>query len=188
MVKVGVLALQGDVSEHLDLIRGSGAAVPVRTAADLDTVDAVVLPGGESTTIAGLLERGEMMAPLRKAIASGMPAFGTCAGAIVLASEVRGGDVPHLGVLDMVVQRNAYGRQVDSFETRVDVASVGEVDAVFIRAPVIEEVGTDVDVLATHDGRPVVVRQGRVLAATFHPEIAGDPGLHRYFLEQVCGA
>jgi 5'-phosphate synthase pdxT subunit len=127
-----------------------------------------------------------MLDPLRKRLEGGLPAFGTCAGTILLAREVRGGDVPRVGVLDAVVHRNAYGRQVDSFEDDVDVAPVGTIRAVFIRAPVIEEVGTDVQVLGEQGGHPVVVRQGRLLAATFHPELAGEPGLHRYFLDEVC--
>lgn len=188
-MKVGVLALQGDVREHLSVFRAlEAAAVPVKTAADLEAVDAVVLPGGESTTIGYLLAEHGMTDLLRKRLEDGMPAMGTCAGTIVLAREVLGGDIPKIGVLDAVVHRNAYGRQVDSFEGTVDVRGVGDVGAIFIRAPIVESVGEGVDVLATDDREhPVVLRQGRILAATFHPEIAGDAGLHRYFLEEICG-
>lgn len=188
-MKIGVLALQGDVREHLEVLRGlDAAAVPVRSAADLDTVDALVLPGGESTTIGYLLGEHGMLDPLRKRLSGGLPALATCAGTILLAREVLGGDVPKIGVLDAVVRRNAYGRQVDSFEGTVSVRDVGEVGAVFIRAPVVESVGEGVDVLATDDrDRPVVLRQGRILATTFHPEIAPDAGLHRYFLERISG-
>lgn len=188
-MKVGVLALQGDVREHLEVFRAlDAAAVPVKTAADLETVEAMVLPGGESTTIGYLLSERGMIDPLRKRLHEGMPALGTCAGTIVLAREVLGGDVPKLGVLDAVVHRNAYGRQVDSFEGTVAVRDVGDVGAIFIRAPIVGSVGEAVDVLARDDrDHPVVLRQGRILAATFHPEIAGETRLHRYFLDEVCG-
>ncbi|HVE92336.1 MAG TPA: pyridoxal 5'-phosphate synthase glutaminase subunit PdxT [Actinomycetota bacterium] len=187
-MKAGVLALQGDVREHLDIIgRGGCAAVPVRNASDLQAIDALILPGGESTTIGSLLERHEMLDPLRKRIESGMPAFGTCAGAILLAREVLGGDVPRPGGMDLVVHRNAYGRQVDSFEEDVDVRGLGTVRGAFIRAPRIEQTGESVDVLAERHGRAVVVREGHLLAATFHPEITGDDRLHRWFLEEICG-
>lgn len=187
-MKIGILALQGDVREHLSVCRGLGAAAePVKTSAELDAVDVLVLPGGESTTVGLLLAEHGMVEPVRKRLEDGMPAFGTCAGAILLASDVVGGDVPRPGGVDMTVHRNAYGRQVDSFEDDVHVAPVGMVRAVFIRAPVIERVGPDVEVLGEQNGRPVVVRSGSVLVATFHPELAGEEGLHRYFLEEVCG-
>lgn len=184
---VGVLALQGDVAEHHRSLGALGAATSdVRTLADLERVHALVLPGGESTTIGFMLAEHDLMEPLRKLIVGGMPVFGTCAGVILLATQVRGGEVPNIGVLDATVHRNAYGRQVESFEAIVDVTAVGEVEAVFIRAPVIEEVGPDVEVLATTRDHPVVVRQDRILAATFHPELTSDVGLHRYFLEEIC--
>jgi pyridoxal 5'-phosphate synthase pdxT subunit len=177
---VGVLALQGDVREHVRLLKEIGAtAVPVKTREQLDDVDAIVLPGGESTTIGFLLEKFELMEPLRKRIEDGMPALGTCAGAILLAKHVLGGDVPKIGVLDATVHRNAYGTQIDSFEDDVDVEGAGTMHAVFIRAPIIESVGDDVDVLASCRDHPVVVRQGNVIAATFHPELADETGLHR---------
>lgn len=186
-MKVGVLALQGDVREHAARIRDAGAVpVPVRTQSGLDGVDALVLPGGESTAIGMLLDQRDMLEPLRERIGAGFPVFGTCAGLILLASRVGGGDVPRIGVLDAEVTRNAYGRQAESFETDIDVAAVGSVRAVFIRAPVIEEVGPDVQVLAELGGRPVLVRQGRVLAGSFHPELTGDDRIHRYFLDEVC--
>jgi 5'-phosphate synthase pdxT subunit len=183
-VKVGVLALQGDVREHVEILRGLDAAtVPVRTNEDLQTVDALVLPGGESTTIGFMLDEHGMIDPLRKRIEDGLPVLGTCAGAILLAKTLLGGDVPKIGVLDAVVHRNAYGRQVDSFEDDIDIAGVGTVHAVFIRAPVIESVGDRVEVLATHRDGPVVVRQGNILAATFHPELAHESGLHRLLVD-----
>lgn len=184
MGPVGVLALQGDVREHLQLLKDLGAtANSVRTAEDLERVDALVLPGGESTTIGFMLAEHAMIEPLRKRIEDGLPVLGTCAGAILLARTVVGGEVPKIGVLDATVHRNAYGRQVDSFEDDVEVEGVGAVHAVFIRAPVIESVGPDVRVLAEQRDGPVVVRQGNILAATFHPELAGESGLHRLLLE-----
>ena len=185
---VGVLALQGDVREHTQLLKDLGAtAVPVKTADDLERVDALVLPGGESTTIGFMLSEHAMIEPLRKKIEDGMPVLGTCAGAILLAKTVVGGDIPKIGVLDATVHRNAYGRQVDSFEDDIDVEGVGEMHAVFIRAPVIESVGENVKVLASHRDGPVVVREGNVLAATFHPELASEGGLHRLLLEAAGG-
>lgn len=166
--------------EHVRLLKDMGAAVTtVKTLAELERVDAIVLPGGESTTIGFLLDKFELMEPLRKRIEDGMPTLGTCAGAILLAKDVVGGDVPKLGVLDATVHRNAYGTQIDSFEDDVDVTGAGTMHAVFIRAPIIESVGGGVEVLATCRDRPVVVRQGNVIAATFHPELADESGLHR---------
>ncbi|MGH2758477.1 MAG: pyridoxal 5'-phosphate synthase glutaminase subunit PdxT [Actinomycetota bacterium] len=186
--KIGVLALQGDVREHFELMRGLDvASVAVKTIADLETVDALVLPGGESTTIGFLLDEHAMIEPLRKRIDDGMPVLGTCAGAILLARSVlsttSAREWPTIGVLDVVVHRNAYGRQVDSFEADVDVAGVGPMHAVFIRAPVIASVGEEVEVLATHRETPVAVRQRNVIAATFHPELARESGLHRLLVD-----
>jgi 5'-phosphate synthase pdxT subunit len=187
-LKIGVLALQGDFCEHLRALKEIGAvAVPVKTREDLESVDALVLPGGESTTIGFMLAEHDMIDPLRKRIDDGMPAYGTCAGMILLAREVRGGDIPKLGVLDAAVHRNAYGRQVDSFEEDVDVRGLGPVRGVFIRAPVIEQTGADVETLAEQNGRPVVVRQDKILASAFHPELTDDTRLHRFFVEHVCG-
>jgi 5'-phosphate synthase pdxT subunit len=183
-MKVGILALQGDVREHVEILRGLDAAtVPVRTSEDLQEVDALVLPGGESTTIGFLLDEHGMLDPLRKRIDDGLPVLGTCAGAILLAKTVEGGDVPRIGLLDAVVHRNAYGRQVDSFEDDVDVEGAGRMHAVFIRAPVIESVGEGVRTLAALRDGPVVVRQNNIIAATFHPELAQEDGLHKLLLE-----
>jgi pyridoxal 5'-phosphate synthase pdxT subunit len=185
-VKVGILALQGDVREHVDMLRGLDAAtVPVRTNEDLQTVDALVLPGGESTTIGFMLDEHGMIDPLRKRVDDGLPVLGTCAGAILLAKTIEGGEVPRIGLLDAVVHRNAYGRQVDSFEDDVDVDGVGHVHAVFIRAPVIESTGEGVEVLATYRDGPVVVRQRNILAATFHPELSREDGLHKLLLDSA---
>ncbi|HTK65755.1 MAG TPA: pyridoxal 5'-phosphate synthase glutaminase subunit PdxT [Pseudonocardia sp.] len=201
MKTVGVLALQGDVREHLAALVACGVhAVPVRRRAELDAVDALVLPGGESTTMSRLLETFELLEPLRVRIAEGMPAYGSCAGMILLAAEVIDGrpDQRQLGGLDVVVRRNAFGRQVDSFESDLDVTGVegGPVRAVFIRAPWVEKVGDRVEVLASVPrrmesgdaaGRIVAVRQGMVLATAFHPELTGDGRVHRLFCDMVRG-
>lgn len=156
--------------------------IEVRRPGELTEVDCLAIPGGESTAIAKLAREHELVEPIRERVAGGMPVFGTCAGLIVMATRVEGGQ-PLLEVLDVAVRRNAYGRQVDSFESDVDVAGVGPVRGVFIRAPIIERAGDGVEILAEHAGEPVVVQQGRLLAASFHPEIAGDSRLHRRLLE-----
>jgi 5'-phosphate synthase pdxT subunit len=203
---VGVLALQGDVREHLAALRASGMrAVPVRRASEIESVDGLVIPGGESTTMSRLLGVFDLLEPLRARIAGGMPAYGSCAGMILLASEVLDGrpDQKQLGGLDVVVRRNAFGRQVDSFESDLDVVGVegGPVRAVFIRAPWVEKTGADVEVLASVPsvgsegqdpgaaaGRAVAVRQGNVLATAFHPELTGDGRVHALFAEIVRAA
>jgi pyridoxal 5'-phosphate synthase pdxT subunit len=182
-MKAGVLALQGDFREHARMFAEAGATpVEVRTADDLASVECLAIPGGESTAIAKLARAHDLVEPIRQRVADGMPVFGTCAGMILMATEVDGGD-PLLSILDIEVRRNAYGRQIDSFEADVRVEGVGPVRAVFIRAPQVESVGKSVEVLARHDGHPVVVRQGNLLAAAFHPEMAGDPRLHALVLD-----
>jgi 5'-phosphate synthase pdxT subunit len=171
------------------LARLDARPVAVRSTADLDAVDALVLPGGESTTMSMLLESSALFPAVAERLAGGMPAFGTCAGMILLGREILDGrdDQRCFGALDIGVRRNAFGRQVDSFEADLTVAGLGDepLHAVFIRAPVVEEVGPDVDVLATVDGRPVLCRRDRVLAAAFHPELGDDPRLHELFLDEV---
>jgi pyridoxal 5'-phosphate synthase pdxT subunit len=186
---VGVLALQGDVREHVRALEASGArAVPVRRPAELAAVDGLVIPGGESTTISKLAVAFELMEPLRKRIADGLPAYGSCAGMILLADRVLDGveGQETLGGLDVTVRRNAFGRQVDSFEESVSVAGQ-PFHAVFIRAPWVETVGPGVEVLGTVEpaGRIVAVRQGGLLATSFHPELAGDARVHALFVEIV---
>jgi 5'-phosphate synthase pdxT subunit len=191
-MKIGVLALQGDFREHLVAAKASGhAALTVRRREELDEVDALILPGGESTTIAHLAATFNLMDPIRDRIKSGMPVYGSCAGMILLADRIIDGSVGQktFGGIDMTVRRNAFGRQVDSFES--DLSFNGEdLHAVFIRAPWVEEVGVGVEVLSsveTAQGRhPVAVRQGRLLATSFHPELTGDLRVHRYFFDQVC--
>ncbi|MCI0345623.1 MAG: pyridoxal 5'-phosphate synthase glutaminase subunit PdxT, partial [Chloroflexi bacterium] len=158
MIKVGVLALQGDFEAHGTLLERAGASpVQVRTREELESVDALVIPGGESTTIGKLATSYDLVEPLRRRAESGMPILGTCAGMIVCARRITEGDQPLLGLVDITVRRNAYGRQVDSFETDLDVAGIGAVRAVFIRAPWVEEVGPCVEVLASHRGHPVAL-------------------------------
>ena len=198
VVVIGVLALQGDVREHVAALAACGPhvrAVPVRRPAELAEVDAMVLPGGESTTMSRLLATFGLFEPLRARIAAGMPVYGSCAGMILLATEVLDGrtDQEQLGGLDVMVRRNAFGRQVDSFETDLAIAGIGggPVRAVFIRAPWVEKAGAEVAVLASVPGQdgaaphPVAVRQGGVLATAFHPELTGDPRVHRLFCEMV---
>jgi len=188
--KIGILALQGAVERHAEALRALGAApVPVRTPAHLADVDALIIPGGESTTMSMLLESSGLFDPLAERLAGGMPAFGTCAGMILLAAEVADGrdDQRCLGAIDVGVRRNAFGRQVDSFESDLDVDGIadGSFHAVFIRAPVVERVGDGVQVLAAVGDRPVLCRQGRVFVSAFHPELTPDGRLHRLFLEEV---
>lgn len=198
--RVGVLAVQGAFALHAERLAACGATpVEVRAPDGLVGLDALVLPGGESTTMSMLLDRTGLRAPLVAALGEGLPAFGTCAGMILLATEVLDGrpDQRSLAVVDLAVRRNAFGRQVDSFEVDLDVAGVDgpPVRAVFIRAPSIERVGDDVDVLAQVDGRPVAARAGRVLVTAFHPELATvggdgvspDVRLHQLFLRDVAG-
>lgn len=194
MATIGVLALQGDVREHVRLLREAGAdAVGVRRADELLSVDALVIPGGESTTISKLAVEFELAEPIRKRIAEGMPAYGSCAGMIMLAERVLDGrpDQQSFGGIEMTVRRNAFGRQVDSFETDLAITGIDDpVHAVFIRAPWVETVGGSVEVLSrisggVADGRIVAVRQGNVLATAFHPELTNDLRVHRLFVEIV---
>jgi 5'-phosphate synthase pdxT subunit len=189
-VKVGVLALQGAAAKHADMLARLGAEpVAVRTPDQLAEVDALVIPGGESTTISKLLDTSGLFDPLAERLHDGVPVLGTCAGMILLADTILDGrdDQRCFGVLDAAVRRNAFGRQVDSFEADLDVAGVDgpPLRAVFIRAPVVERVGPAVEVLATVDGRPVLCRQGPVLVAAFHPELGDDTRLHELFLDEV---
>ncbi|MEV0848822.1 pyridoxal 5'-phosphate synthase glutaminase subunit PdxT [Streptomyces sp. NPDC049954] len=187
---VGVLALQGDVREHLAALGAAGArAVPVRRVEELAAVDGLVLPGGESTTIFKLARLFGLLEPLREAVAAGLPVYGSCAGMIMLADKIldpRSGQET-FGGIDMIVRRNAFGRQNESFEASFAMAGVpgGPVDGVFIRAPWVESVGAGAEVLATYDGHVVAVRQGSALATSFHPELTGDHRVHALFTEMV---
>ncbi len=185
---IGVLALQGDVVEHIASLERAGArAIAVKTQADLDEVDGLVIPGGESTTVMKLLERFALHAPIKSRVNSGMPLWGTCMGMIVAAHEVAGLNQPTLDLIDITVRRNAFGRQNDSAEVDLPVAVLGSkpFPAIFIRAPWIERVGPSVELLAERNGHGVMVREGNVLGTSFHPELTNDPRVHAYFLKIV---
>jgi 5'-phosphate synthase pdxT subunit len=190
-MRIGALALQGDFREHLEVVRRLGAdGVEVRTPEELENIDALIIPGGESTAIGRLARIYGLIEPLRNRINEGLPVLGTCAGMIFLAAATKRYDQPQLGVLDVVVERNAFGRQVDSFEADLVVTGlVDPVHAVFIRAPWIHKVGSEVEVLAsvvepdTGEAHPVFVRQGRILATSFHPELTDDTRIHELLME-----
>ena len=186
---VGVLALQGAFVAHQRALSAAGAATrQVRQPGDLDGIDALVMPGGESTTMSKLLASSGLFDEIKAMLSDGLPVFGTCAGMILLASEVSDGRADQLsfGAIDLSVRRNGYGRQVDSFETDLDVVDFEHpFHAVFIRAPLVVAVGSNVEVLAEHEGVPVVARQGHVMVASFHPELTGDARLHARFLQEV---
>lgn len=190
-MKVGVLALQGDVREHIRALGECGVdAVAVKTESEIISVDALVLPGGESTTIAKLARAFGVFELIAKRIATGMPTYGSCAGMILLSNQVLDAidGQETFGGLDATVRRNAFGRQVDSFEIGIDFAGIetGPVNAVFIRAPWVESVGVGVEILAQVDNHPVAIRQGNILATSFHPELTGDVRVHKFFVEQLC--
>jgi 5'-phosphate synthase pdxT subunit len=193
-LRIGVLALQGDTREHLTALAEAGAEpVPVRRRSELEAVDGLVIPGGESTTMSHLLVELDLLEPLRGRLAEGLPAYGACAGMILLASEIldagaRGRQALPLCAIDMTVRRNAFGRQVDSFESDIAFAGFDEpIRAVFIRAPWVDRAGDGVQVLASAAGHAVAVRQGRMLATAFHPEVTGDRRVHQFFVDIVTG-
>lgn len=191
-VKIGVLALQGAFREHIYALEALDVgAVAVRKPEQLDELAGLIIPGGESTAIAKLMEAYSFYEPIALRHSQGMAVWGTCAGAILLARDVVDGllDQRPLALMDIAIRRNAYGRQIDSFEADLDVAHLGgPFRGIFIRAPWIESVGDGVEVLAEHDGHIVAARDGRLMAATFHPELTGDPRMHRYFVEKVVGS
>jgi 5'-phosphate synthase pdxT subunit len=186
-MRIGVLALQGAFAEHVAALRAIGAEpVEVRLPADLDGLGGLILPGGESTTMRNLIDRWALRQPILDFAATGAPIFGTCAGMIILSREIAGGEAPVLPLLDVLVHRNAFGRQLDSFETEIAAPDLGEapVHAVFIRAPVIERIGPGVEVMAQlPDGRIVAVREGSVIATSFHPELAGETRFHQLVVD-----
>ena len=187
MTSVGVLALQGDVREHVQMLTRLGVdAVPVKHAEQLEQVDALVMPGGESTTIVKMAQRFGLFEPLRESVNAGLPTYGTCAGLILLSTAVSDSDQPALGCLDVVVRRNAFGRQNESFESELEVSGLDTpFHAVFIRAPWVEKAGSEVEIMASIDDHPVMVRQENIMASSFHPELTGDDRLHRFLLEMI---
>ena len=188
--KIGVLALQGDFAKHIEALSRLGVqAVPVKLPAEIDGLDGLIIPGGESTTVGKLMSRFGVDKAIARRVKEGMPVFGTCTGMILLARKIEGSDQPRLGLMNIAIRRNAFGRQVDSFETDLDIPELGAapVRAVFIRAPVVTEVKNQAKVLAKlDDGRIVLVREGNCLAAAFHPELTDDTRMHEYFLEMVA--
>lgn len=187
-MKIGVLALQGDFREHIAAVVNSGhTAAPIRRAEELEDIDALILPGGESTTIAHLASSYQLLDPIRRKIADGLPVYGSCAGMILLANRVLDGieNQVTFGGLDVTVRRNAFGRQVESFEAEIEFAG-RIVNGVFIRAPWVEEVGPGVEILAKEGEFAVAVRQGNLLATSFHPELTGDLSVHQYFFDEIC--
>ena len=196
MKRIGVLALQGDVREHFSAIENCGAiATEVKRPGDIENLDGLIIPGGESTTIAKLLRIFELFEPLQKALQNGLPVYGSCAGMILLAKEIIDGtsDQETLGIIDITVKRNAFGRQVDSFEQELLIREIDTkpFNAIFIRAPWIEQIGADVKSLAeikSSDGlmHSVLARENNVLVSSFHPELTGDLRVHRYFIDKIC--
>lgn len=187
MKRVGVLALQGAVREHIKSVQACGAeAVAVKWPKDLENLDGLILPGGESTTMRRLIDRYGLMDPLREFAQSGKPMFGTCAGLILLAETVVGNEDAHLGVMDVTVERNSFGRQVDSFEAPLEIRGINEpFEAVFIRAPHIVSVGAEASVLCVHNGKIVMARDGQFLGCSFHPELTDDHRITDYFLSMI---
>lgn len=186
-MKIGVLALQGAVTEHIRSIELAGAkGVAIKRTEELDDIQGLIIPGGESTTIGKLMRKYGFIDAIRQFHEAGKPIFGTCAGLIVLAKSIEGQEEPHLGLMDITVARNAFGRQRESFETDLDVKGINEpIRAVFIRAPLIRSVDDHVDVLSSYNGEIVTARQGQLLASSFHPELTDDYRLHQYFVDMV---
>ncbi len=187
-MRVGVLALQGDFREHIAALSAIGVeAIAVKTADEINSVDALVLPGGESTTIAKLARIFGVFDLLKSKISGGLPVYGSCAGLILLANKIMDGAEGQetFGGLEITARRNAFGRQVDSFEGEIEFAGIGKLNGVFIRAPWVEEVSNSVEVLATSHGHPVAVKQGNILATSFHPELTDNHAVHRYFVEEI---
>ncbi|WP_370866646.1 pyridoxal 5'-phosphate synthase glutaminase subunit PdxT [Saccharibacillus sp. JS10] len=186
-MKIGVLALQGAVSEHIRSLEQAGAeAVAVKKTQQLSELDGLVIPGGESTTIGKLMQKYGFIEQIREFSEAGKPIFGTCAGLIVLAKEIEGQEQPHLGLMDITVTRNAFGRQKESFEIDLPVVGIEQpIRAVFIRAPLIREIGADVEVLSVYNGEMVTAREGHLLVSSFHPELTDDYRLHEYFTQMV---
>ena len=190
-MRVGVLALQGDFREHIAALSAVGVeAIAVKTPAEIASVDALVLPGGESTTIAKLARIFNVFDLIKARISDGLPVYGSCAGLILLAEKILDGAEGQetFGGLNITARRNAFGRQVDSFEGEIEFSGLGKLNGVFIRAPWVEEIGPNVEVLASAHGHPVAVRQKNILATSFHPELTIDHAVHRYFVEEICKA
>lgn len=186
MVEIGVLSLQGDFKEHIEMLRKCKVnAVDVRLPEDLENVDALIIPGGESTTIGNLMQRHSLDRYIIKKCKQGMAIYGTCAGAILLAKNIAGSNQPRLGLLDITAKRNDYGRHIDSFEEELQIENIGKFKGVFIRAPIINKVSNGVKILSKFNNKPVFVQKNNILASTFHPELTNDKKIHEYFIGLV---
>ena len=188
-IKIGVLALQGDFKEHLDILGKINADChEVRLPEDLDNVNGLIIPGGESTTIGRLMLRTGLDKKIIQKYKDGMMIYGTCAGAILLAKEIIGSSQPRLGLMDISIKRNAYGRQIESFEAEVNVNKIGKIKGIFIRAPIIENLGRNVEALGKFNNDIVVAQQDKILISTFHPELIGDTKIHEYFVDEILNS
>lgn len=185
-MKIGILALQGNYREHSNMLKDLDVeTILIKQPSDLENVDGLIIPGGESTTIGILLKRYNLDKKILEKHEEGMPIFGVCAGAIILAKEIVGSEQPRLGLMDLSIKRNAYGRQIESFESEIFVNGVGNFKGIFIRAPIISEIHNGVEVMSEFNGKAIMVKNGNLLAATFHPELTDNPGVHKYFLDMV---
>lgn len=186
-MKIGILALQGDVREHINILRNlNSEAVKVKMPEDMEDIDALIIPGGESTAIGMLIKKYSLGERIKEKHSQGMPIYGTCAGAILLAKEVLGSKINSLKLADISIERNAYGRQLDSFETELSIKDIGNFKGIFIRAPVIKK-HNGVEILAEHNETPVMIKQDNILITTFHPELTNDARVHKYFLDMAKG-
>jgi len=188
-MEIGILALQGAFREHQNMLKDCGVRTrEIRVPEQLEGIGGLIIPGGESTTIGKLMVEFDLLGPVREMVLAGLPVFGTCAGLVLLAKEIEGSSQPRLGVMDMEVVRNGFGRQVDSFETDLDISAIGYTPfrAVFIRAPYIKTISPNIGILAVYQERIVFARQGNLLACSFHPELSSDTRVHKYFLEMVA--
>ena len=185
-MKVGILALQGDVREHIEILRKLNAeSVKVKLPEDLEDIDALIIPGGESTTIGMLIKKYNLDTKIREKYAKGMPIYGTCAGAILLAKNIKNSRQPKLSLIDIEIERNAYGRQAESFEAELNIKKIGKFKGIFIRAPIVKTVYDGAEILAEHNNFPVMIKQDNILITTFHPELANDARVHKLFMEMA---
>ena len=185
-MKIGVLSLQGDFREHIEMLKKCNVnAVSVRLQEDLDDVDGLIIPGGESTTIGSLMQKYDLDKKIIMKHEQGMAVYGTCAGAILLAKDIIESNQPRLNLLDISIKRNNYGRQIDSFETELNIENIGKFNGIFIRAPVIEKVNYDVNILSNFQNNPVLIQKDNILASTFHPELTKDKRVHEYFIRMI---
>lgn len=183
-MKIGVLALQGSFKEHMEMLKRCNAdASPVKLPEDLKNLNGLIIPGGESTAIGNLMQQNNLHTEIIKRHKEGMAIYGTCAGAIILSKSIAGSSQPRLNLLDMSIKRNDYGRQIDSFETELDIEKIGKFKGIFIRAPVIEKVNNNIQILSKLNSKPILVQKDNLLASTFHPELTNDKRVHEYFIE-----